>query len=243
MNTTSLGAWIIDHDNQKLFVIFYIGLAVVLSIWVSLFWLVAVVAVHLLFELVRQHTLHARRREVLAEALWEVKLDLALIFFALALSLYMDILLGAVSLGLGARLAALSRTGRFARLFQAGARAGTRFAGWQRLIRGFLLSMDDLAQVARALGRRGKRPEAALAGAESAGTEGSTQVDAGGPQDVTSGSIWGSWAQPWSRGDWFVVLFLAACLLSIFAAPALTQQPWEAAMSTLKAELAPFPAR
>jgi hypothetical protein len=233
MNTNSLRTWIIDHDNQRLFVVFYIGLAVVLSIWISLFWLVAIVAVHFLLELTRQYYLLERRRDILAEALWELKLDLALILFALALSLYMDLLLGAVSIGLTARLTALSRTSRFAQLFQSAARAGSRFAGWQRLIRGFLLSVDDLAPVARAASRRGKP-----VGAAAAGDGPTAETEAVQPVPVT---VWGSWALPWSKGDWFTVLFLVICLGTIVAAPWLTSHTWETVLSTMQTELIPFP--
>jgi hypothetical protein len=53
-----LRRWIIDHDNSRLFVVAYVGLELVLSIFVGLFWLVFVVGLHVVFELVRQHHAH-----------------------------------------------------------------------------------------------------------------------------------------------------------------------------------------
>lgn len=50
--------WVIRHDDSWLFTVLHIGLAVVLSIWIGLFWLVAVVVVHFAFEIVRQRSLN-----------------------------------------------------------------------------------------------------------------------------------------------------------------------------------------
>ncbi len=41
--------WIVNHDDRKSFVILYILLAVLLSAFVSLFWLCFVVGVHYTF--------------------------------------------------------------------------------------------------------------------------------------------------------------------------------------------------
>src|SRR5690554_128227 len=129
-------SFILRHDESWAFIIAYIGLALVLSLWISLFWLVAVVAVHGVFEWVcagqRTDDFWAKVHAVA----WELKLDVALILFALALGLYMDLLLGMVGLGAAGR---------------AGVQAGGRFAGWQNALRGALLSVDDVAQVARAV--------------------------------------------------------------------------------------------
>jgi len=76
-----------------------------------------------------------------------LKLDLALILFALVLSLYLEVTLGLVGLGAGARGAAMAG---------AGARLGVRFTVIQQVLRGLLLSLDDLAQVVRVLLRRRK---------------------------------------------------------------------------------------
>jgi hypothetical protein len=37
-------AWILQHDDRWSFIALYVSLAVVLSMWISLFWLVALVA-------------------------------------------------------------------------------------------------------------------------------------------------------------------------------------------------------
>jgi hypothetical protein len=238
MGMRRLHTWIVQHDNKWLFVILYILLAVALSIWISLFWLVFVVGVHFVFEVIRQMYQHQRWGRALTEVLWEVKLDLALVIFALALSLYMELMLGIVSVGLTARLAALTRAGRLGTLLQGGLRTGARFAGWQQALRGFLLSVDDLAQVARAFGRRRKNEKAeSRADAATIAVEDTNTL-----ADVTL-SRWGSWGETWGKGDWIAVGMAAVCLLLILVSPWLTEHSLGSALSVLGEELHPFPGR
>lgn len=137
--------WVLRHDESWLFIITYVTLAVVLSIWISVFWLVAVVGVHFGLELMRQRAHATRASKVVARALWEVKLDLALVLLALAMGVYMEFVVGAAGLGGAARL---------------GAQGAARAAGWARALRGILLSLDDAAQVARAaVARKGSDTE------------------------------------------------------------------------------------
>jgi hypothetical protein len=212
---TGIRNWIINHDESWLFIIAYIGLAVVLSIWISLFWLVAVVAVHFAFEVVRQKEIHASWQTVVSESLWELKLDIALVLFALVVSLYMEVVLGVVGLQGAARAGAAA---------QAGLRGSARFAAWQRLIRGVLLSVDDAAQVARvAMGKgNGDEEEAAEVVARPA-------------------SPWGSWVGQWGKGDWIAIGMGVVCLLLLVVAPYLTDHTFHSTFVTLAAELHPYP--
>jgi hypothetical protein len=210
--------WIVEHDESKLFLVLYVGLAVVLSIWISLFWLVAVVAVHFGFELIRQARHQETARAMVLEALWEVKLDIALVLFALALALYMELVLGVVGLQGAARIGAASR-------------AATRFAGWERAIRGVLLSLDDAAQVIRATVM--KRARAADAP--------TTYGDAPAPAPAGPTAGWGSWGGGYGAGAWISLGLGVACLVLLFAAPWLTPHTAETALATLAAELRPLP--
>jgi hypothetical protein len=209
--TSGLYNWILNHDDSWLFIIAYIGLAVVLSIWISLFWLVAVVAVHFAFELVRQRAAHEDWVTVISQSLWELKLDFALILFALVISLYMEIVLGVVGLQGAARAGA------------AVARGGSRFAAWQRIIRGVLLSVDDAAQVARVAISKGNND---------------VQADEG---DAAPTSRWGGWADQWGKGDWIAVGMAVICLLLLGFAPYLTDHTFQSAVTTLAVELHPYP--
>ncbi|TVQ54541.1 MAG: hypothetical protein EA377_05330 [Phycisphaerales bacterium] len=204
--------WVIDHDDSWLFIGAYITLAVVLSIWISLFWLVAVVAVHMAFEWVRQRHLDTRVPGVIARVLWETKLDIALVLFALVIGLYMEVILG---------IAGLSSATR------AGLQTGARFAGWQRALRGVLLSVDDAAQLGRAVVRG--------------------QSNAEDGEDSDSGSqypraIWGGWIRRWSWGDRLSVSLGLVSLILILATPLLTDHDLQSTISTIGIELHPYPA-
>lgn len=214
---SGLRQWIIEHDDRWLFMVLYIGLAVTLSVWISLFWLVAVVAGHGVLEWIRQSHLHGKRRMVLLETLWELKLDIGLVLFALALALYMDLVLGVVGLQSAARLGAA-------------ARGGARFAAWERTIRGVLLSVDDMAQVARAVTvNRG--------GGNGDGEDPADADDATPPAPLP----WGSWQGKWGKGDWIALSLNALCLLLILVSPLLTEHTPATAFVTMLAELHPWP--
>jgi hypothetical protein len=211
-------AWILEHDDSKLFMVLYIGLAVVLSIAIGLFWLVVVVAVHFGFELIRQRNQHKNWLRVFAEAFWELKLDIALVLFAFVISLYMDIVLGAAGLGGASRLGA------------AAARSGARFAAWQRIIRGVLLTVDDAAQVVRAVSvaRKGKDKD-------------SLAEDITQPETAPSFSLWGSWRGQWGRGDWVAIVLGAVFIALLALTPLLTEHTYSSALAVLADELHPFP--
>jgi hypothetical protein len=134
-----LRQWILNHDDSWWFIVPYIGLAVILSIVLSLFWLVMVVMVHIVLETLRQWYIKPEFWGVISRVLWEVKLDIILVLFALVLSLYMELTLGILGIGNVAR---------------AGALAGSRALVLQRVLRAILLSLDDMAQVLRVLLRR-----------------------------------------------------------------------------------------
>jgi hypothetical protein len=211
----SFKQWVINHDESWLFVGLYVGLAVVLSIWISLFWLVVVVAIHAAFEWVRQSELRTGFRPRLLETLWEVKLDIALVIFALALSLYMEVILGIVGLHAASRAGAATLRG------------GARFAAWEQVIRGFFLTVDDAAQVARALATK-KSEDKELTEEEAEAL-------------VTPVSWWGSWAAKWGKGDWIAVGMTVICIIFMLLATSLTDHTWGSAAYTLLEELHPYP--
>ncbi len=203
---SSLRQWILDHDDRWLFIITYITLAVVLSIWISLFWLVAVVAAHGALEWVRHQHFDARPRGIVIRVLWELKLDIALIILALVVTVYMEFILG---------LAGLSGVAR------AGLSSGARFAGWQRAIRGVLLSVDDAAQLGRAVVR---------------GNDDDEQGDA-----ERARCIWGGWTQPWSFGDWLSLSLSAIGVVLIALCPMVTDHTVTSMWAEILHELHPFP--
>jgi len=141
-----------------------------------------------------------------------LKLDLALILFALVLSLYLEVTLGLVGLGAGARGAAM-----------AGARLGVRFTVIQQVLRGLLLSLDDLAQVVRVLLRRRKS------------SNGETAKAADLPDALALAPI------RLTRGDYAILTFAGVCALLIFAAPLLLDLTPAALLQQIAEEMTPFP--
>ena len=214
--------WVVRHDDSWVFVALYIGLAVVLSAVISLFWLVVVVGVHFAFELIRQRHLLGEDGPALAEALWELRLDAALIVFAMAVALYMDFVIGVAGLRLVPRLG---------RVVSMGARGGTRLAAWSRILRGVLLSVDDAAQFVRALIFRKKR---AAQNDDDADPPGRNLP----PQPPS-----GSWAAPWRMGDYLIAVFFAVSVLLVVLSPLLTCHSAGEAWSLMLSEFHPFPTR
>ncbi len=121
--------WLIEHDEKTLFTILYIGLSVLLSVFVSLFWLLAIVGVHAIIEYTALK--HKREKRIFFELFWHIKLDLALVFFALFLSLYIEAMFGLLIAKYGTRFAS--------------------FLAYQNALRGIFMTMDDMARGVKAL--------------------------------------------------------------------------------------------
>lgn len=140
--------WIAEHDDSWLFIVFYVGLGLVLTMTISLFWLVAVVAAHAVLEWFAMGRKGVRDQRA-GRVLWHLKLDIGLVLVALWLGLYLELLFGLAGLGAAAR---------------AGAQTATRVVAWQRAIRGVLMTADEAAHVVKAVatrngGKRQQQPE------------------------------------------------------------------------------------
>jgi hypothetical protein len=218
---SALRAWVINHDDSWIFIVLYVGAGVLLSLWLGLFWLAAVVGVHAAFEWVRQTHITPPPRRLPWRVAWEIKLDLALVILALAMAVYLDFVLGLAGLGGASRLGVV-----------AGARVagrGARALVWMRVLRGFLLTVDDLSNVAvRAVAfvcRRGRcRPVVADAALDASGHP----------------------AAPWSRwcvADHIAIWLGLACLALIAAAPLiLPDESFGSVLGKILEELRPIQA-
>src|SRR5690606_8184652 len=121
--------WCIEHDERVSFFVPYIILSVVLSLAAGLFWLFVLVGLHLALEIYR-HRGHGPSL-VVANAFWNIRLDVVLLLVALTVTLYLDTVVGV--LGLRA-------------VPQAGA-AASRLPSLQRVIRSGVLLADEVARV------------------------------------------------------------------------------------------------
>jgi len=219
--------YVIDHDNRWSFIVAYISLAVVLAIVLNLFWLSVVVAAHGVFEWVKHRQWVHDKVTLFAHVLWELKLDLGLILFGLAMEVYMEYVLGLAGLGAAARM---------------GAQTGGRFVVLQNVLRGTLLSVDDAAQVARMVAARRNRladgDEAAEPTAEEAEAE-EAALDAA--EEAAEGGRLGPWTGTYSRGDKASLIFGALCLLLILMGPVLTPHDMASVLETIGAQMHPIP--
>ncbi len=137
--------WVAEHDDSWMFIVLYVGLGLVLSMTISLFWLAAVVAAHGVLEWVAMGRQGIRDNR-LGRVLWHLKLDIGLTLVALWLGLYLEVLFGLAGLGAAAR---------------AGVQTAARTIAWQRAIRGFLMTVDEAAHVVKAVATRNRPKPAA----------------------------------------------------------------------------------
>lgn len=234
--SASFRDWVREHDERWSFVLMYLGLAVGLSVFVSLFWLLVVAGLHFLLECGRQAHHRENRREVVAHALWEIKLDVGLVLLALMLVLYIDVVLGLLGLQSAARAAAVTR---------AGARIGTRAAAWERNIRTFLLTMDEMARVGYAAfmfrkGGRGVKRQAEGQSDADAAAEALREKERAAQLAAAMEPSLG-WRGKWGLGDRIGILLVVSGVALLLAAPFLTVHDWGSAATAILAELRPFP--
>ena len=207
-----------EHDDRWSFTLAYVALAVTLSIVISLFWLLVVVAFHGALECYRQQSLHPGRGGLARRVAWELKLDLALVLLAMAMAVYMEFILGLAGIGSAARLGAQ------------GAQGVARAAGWSRGLRGVLLSLDDAAHLVRMTGRKNTN-----------GTGEADQVEAGPAHEA---AVADQALRPWRSprlGDRIAIGLAAFSLLCLLIAPLLPPFHGPDVLRLLLAELHPWP--
>jgi hypothetical protein len=163
---------------------------------------------------------------VIKEAFWEVKLDIALVLFALAFSLYMDSIMGIVGLRSAARLGAVTR---------AGLKSGSRVTAWERSLRFFFLTVDGAAQFMRTLIWGKSRSGLTVPDGE--------LIPPKKSKTTHSIPVLGRWTSSWTRGDWLTLVFGLFCLLLIVAAPWFGDHTGSSVIATLRSELRPFPVK
>ncbi|HMP41343.1 MAG TPA: hypothetical protein PKA05_13245 [Roseiflexaceae bacterium] len=233
MTTSRMRSWIQEHDDSAIFNVLYIGLALILSITLGLFWLVVVVTLHGLLEIVRHYQQSASWRFAFAEALWEIKLDVGLILFAFVLALYLDTIFGLAGLSAGGRMAAQA-AGRVSQ-------AGNRALLWRNLIRTFFLALDDIALALRAVvSKLAGKPAAPPVPAAPLGIVAASHTTADATPTAFPQSSWR--VLPYRKGEYAALAFTGACLVLIGVAPFLTDQSYSAIWATILHELRPFPA-
>jgi len=146
---TAAAQWIREHDDRLSFVVLYISGAIILSIVLNLFWVMMLMLGHFILEIFRGYLIKTERP--FTHALWEVKLDIGLVLFALVVALYAEHVLALLGLGQAARVGQAAR----------GLEVAARFGIVERALRIFVLTIDDLARLVQAgfkFRRRGAEP-------------------------------------------------------------------------------------
>jgi hypothetical protein len=143
--------WINNHDEKLSFTVAYVGASVILSLFVSIFWLIPIVLVHGFLEWKKAKALNVNRMRYV---LLHLKLDIALIIFSLWLSVYIEASFGLLGIGSASRVASRGATvSRIAAGSRVAAKGGARILAWQNAIRGVLITLDDVAQLIRGVSR------------------------------------------------------------------------------------------
>lgn len=216
---TPVKRWVRDHDDRWSFILFYVGAAILLSVFANLFWVVLLMLGHYAVEIWRHYVIEVKNPFL--QALWHVKLDIALVLFALVIALYAELVMAALGIGQAARAGQAVR----------GAQMLTRFAIIERGLRIFFLTVDDMARIGviiwKALcGKNGKNDSDMAAARQQLKVE--EKKIHPEPRD---GKL--------TKGDIFSLSFGSLCLTFILSAPWITGAGINETIMTLMGELSP----
>jgi hypothetical protein len=234
----SLGAvrqWILAHDERFSFAAVYILLAVGLSLFVSLFWLLVIVAIHVVFEwLKKRYQGYERMGHAAVWTLWDTKFDLALALFAFVLAAYAGVSFGVAGAQSAGRLGVLaSRLGPITRGFAAARVILFRLWFAARVI---IIRKADMAR-ATALAKLAEQQAAANA-AENVTAELDGQNSAKNmgliPQVLP-------WKTQWTRGDRIALAFIGLNVILLVLAPVVTDQTLPGMLVSFREKLHPWP--
>ena len=216
--------WIIDHDDSWVFLIGYVCLTIVLTIWVSLFWLVFMVGLHFVFEYVKKQYDGANGvARGLAWTVWDVKLDLLLVVIAFVLLVYTEVSFGVAGLAsagragvIGARLGHLTRAARLPMSFKDLILA-SRIAGVRKI---------DRKEIT-------KRREKYAADTPDAPAEKARALR------IASAKY--PWQNRWRLVDKIAIVFIVVNLAAFFVAFAIAQETPAEILAIVAHELHPWP--
>ncbi|MEZ0225694.1 MAG: hypothetical protein ACAH83_14155 [Alphaproteobacteria bacterium] len=141
--------WVHEHDERLSFTLLYFGGAVLLGIFMNLFWVAALMALHFAIEI--PGNIMRRAEAPVRDALWHIKFDIGLILFSLVIAVYMSKLLAVLG---------VSQVVRATRAVE-GVRALSRAKVIEGAIRAFMMSIDDVVGLVSRIhrGRKGlKKP-------------------------------------------------------------------------------------
>jgi len=223
-------AWIVRHDHSLSFAGVYISLTILLSILVSYFWLLALVALHILLEWLKKGYLGYRPGlHRTAWTLWDTKFDIALICMAFTLLTYTGIPAGAAGAQSAGRLALLGR--QMGALTQRASPLLTRLAKVGALTRAAGIKGIDIFFSARVLLFR--KADMARAAADEA------HLLPLADRPVIPAHL--PWQERLTGGGRFALIVIAINLVAIVISPLITDHSYLSVLQTLGSKLHPWP--
>lgn len=212
--STPVKNWVANHDERWSFILLYVVGAVLLSVFASLFWVAMLALLHFGIEIWRHYIIEDEKPILLS--LWQVKLDIALILFALVIGLYSEIVMGALGLGQAAR----------------GAQIVSRFAIIERGLRIFFLTVDDFTRISLILWRRVVKKQNGKTGKDMQRAVELLEQEEEKLHPVDESKL--------SKGDIFSLSFGALCLILLIISPYFTGDTALETVQAILAELSPL---
>lgn len=225
--------WVVLHDRSVIFALSYVSLTIILSIFISYFWLLALVGLHLVLEWMKKGYLGYKSFwHRAAWTIWDTKFDIALIFLALTLLSYTGVGAGVAGAQSATRVGLMS--GRLAGIL-------ARFARLGVVLRAMGIRVVDLFFSARVIlfrkadMARASKQEAYLQQNPTAdGQTNPTDPAAGIPEHL-----------PWQRAlggyGWFAVILVVVNTVAVLFAPVVTDHTYTSLMETLATKFHPWP--
>jgi|GEM_PF-841260 len=232
--------WIVLHDRSVIFALAYVSLTIFLSVYVSYFWLVALVGLHLVLEWLKKGYLgYERGLHRTAWTVWDTKFDIALIFLALTLLSYTGVGAGVAGAQSATRVSLMG--GKLSALWARAAPLLARFARFGVVLRAMGIRAVDLFFSARVILFR--KADMARASKQEAFLEQNPQAGADQPVPEDSGRIPAH--LPWQRAlggyGWFAVLLVVVNSVAVLLAPVVTEHTYPTLLQTLAAKFHPWP--
>jgi hypothetical protein len=236
--------WIALHDHSLLFGLSYVALTISLSIMISYFWLLALVALHILLEWLKKGYLGYRPGlHRISWTLWDTKFDIALIFLALTLLSYTGVGLGAAGTQSAARVGVIGGHASVAGGHTAA------LGGWLAPIIGRLSSvfasvgpyLSRLGPLGQILQRGGFKIADLLFSARVAMFRKADMRRAARTEHSDDAPAHFPWQAPLGGYGWFALTLIGVNIVAVSLSPLLTDHSWSSLLETLLRRFHPWP--
>ncbi len=232
--------WIVLHDRSVLFALAYVSLTIFLSVYVSYFWLVALVGLHLVLEWLKKGYLgYERGLHRTAWTVWDTKFDIALIFLALTLLSYTGVGAGVAGAQSATRVGLMG--GKLSALWARIAPLLARFARLSVVLRAMGIRAVDLFFSARVILFR--KADMARASKQEAFLEQEPSGDGNLtlPEDTRQIPTHLPWQRALGGYGWFAVMLVVVNTVAVLLAPVVTEHTYPSLLEALAAKFHPWP--